>query len=179
MFLFGIELQSSYIDRNRRIYAICTQTHTGRPGNNGRLLTTCNCVLTRVWRFSFGACAFMLKGTRFMPRTVPCTVTNALKKTCCSVNSENHTSPDIFVFKTCHLYLDTGNNIYLFRITFSSTQSIDIVLFFQYKKKYMNVRPTPKCFNERPTTMYYFILTFQFATLLSNLITELDPLIKN
>ena len=27
--------------------------------------------------------------------------------------------------------------------------------------------------------MYYFILTFHFATLLSNLITELDPLIKN
>ena len=28
VFLFGIELQSSYIDRNRRIYGISTVTHT-------------------------------------------------------------------------------------------------------------------------------------------------------
>ena len=48
-----------------------------------------------------------------MPTTVPYTVkTNVLeKKTCYSVNSENHTSPNIFIFKTCHLYLDTGSNI--------------------------------------------------------------------
>ena len=80
-FLFGIELQSSYIDRNRRIYAISTVTHTRWLGNNGGLLTTRHCVLSRVWRCAFEACAFMLKGTRFMPRTVPYTVkTNALKK---------------------------------------------------------------------------------------------------
>ena len=57
----------------------------------------------------------MLKGTMFMPRTVPNTVkTNALKKTRCNVNSENHTSPNhanIFIFKTCHLYLDNGRPI--------------------------------------------------------------------
>ena len=36
------------IDWNRRIYAISTVTHTRWPGNNGRLLTTRNCVLTHV-----------------------------------------------------------------------------------------------------------------------------------
>ena len=35
-FPFWIELQSSYIDQNRRIYAISTVTHTRWPGNNGR-----------------------------------------------------------------------------------------------------------------------------------------------
>ena len=84
-FLFGIELQSSYIDRNRRIYAISTVIHTRWPGNNGGLLTTLSlCTDTRVTalrRCAFEACAFMLKGTRFMPRTVHYTVkTNALKK---------------------------------------------------------------------------------------------------
>ena len=35
------------------------------------------------------------------------------KKTCCSVELENHIFPNIFIFKTCYLYLDTGSDIYL------------------------------------------------------------------
>ena len=81
-------------------------------------------------RFAFGACAFMFKGMRFMPRTVPCTIkTNALKKTCCSVNLENHTSPNIFVFKTCHLYIDTGKNICLGELSVAHKASISSFSF--------------------------------------------------
>ena len=43
-----------------------------------------------------------------------CTVkTNALKKTCCCVNWEIHIFYNILIFKTCHLHLDIGSNIYL------------------------------------------------------------------
>ena len=39
-------------------------------------------------------------------RTAPHTVKKwCFEKTCCSINSGNHTSPSIFIFKTCHLYL--------------------------------------------------------------------------
>ena len=32
---------------------------------------------------------------------------------CCSINLENHIFTNIFIFRTCHIYLDTGSNIYL------------------------------------------------------------------
>ena len=38
--------------------------------------------------------------------------TNALNKACCCVDLENPLFPNIFIFKACHLYRDTGNNIY-------------------------------------------------------------------
>ena len=49
---------------------------------------------------------------------------DALKKTYCSVNMENHIFPNIFIFKTCHLYLDTGSNIYIAELSVGHRASI-------------------------------------------------------
>ena len=49
--------------------------------------------------------------------------TNALKKTCC-VNFENHIFPNISIFKTCHVYLDIGSNIYLGELSVGHRASI-------------------------------------------------------
>ena len=143
MFLFGIELQSSYIDRNRRIYAISTVTHTRPPGNNGGLLTT-HCVLTRVRQPKtlriWGMCVYAQRHYVYAKNcTLHCKNQCFGKKPCCS--SENHTSPNIFIFKTCHLYLDTGTEQYIYLVGYKASYSslsfsiICAVVMFQRVEK--------------------------------------------
>ena len=56
--------------------------------------------------------------------------TNAFNKnTCCSVNLEDHIFLNIFIFKTCHLYLDTGCNICLGELSVGHGASISPLSF--------------------------------------------------
>ena len=50
-------------------------------------------------------------------------------KTHCRVVLENHTFPNIFIFKTCQSYLDTGNDTYLGELSVSHGASISSLSF--------------------------------------------------
>ena len=81
----------------------------------------------------------VLKGTRFMPRTLPHTVkTNVLKKSV-EVLIRKIILPLISLSSKLVTYTLIPVAIYLFRRTVSSTQCIDIVLFFQYNLRCCNV----------------------------------------
>ena len=77
-----------------------------------------NCVLTRVWQLKmspiWGHVCLCSKAQGLCRELYPTLLKLTFWKTCWSVNSENHTSPNIFIFKTCHVYLDTGSNIYIY-----------------------------------------------------------------
>ena len=72
------------------------------------------------------------------------------EKTCCSVNRENHRFHNILIFKTCHLNLDPGINIYLGELLVWHMASISSLSFsiicapvtFQHLKKMF----TGRCF---------------------------------
>ena len=134
-----------YIDRNRRIYAISTVTQTGRPGNNGRLLTTRNCVLTRVWRPKtfciWGMCVYAQRHEVYAKNcTLHCKKLTLWKKRVV-VLIRKIILPLISLFSKLVNYtlITVTIYVYFFRRTFSSTQSIDIVLFFQYNLPCCNV----------------------------------------
>ena len=102
--------------------------------------------LVTVYWHACGACAFMLKGTRFMQRTVPCTLkTNALKKRVV-VLIRKIILPLIFLFSKLVTYNFIPVAIYLFRRTFSSTQGIDIVLLFSIICAVVTFQHVEKCF---------------------------------
>ena len=85
----------------------------------------------RLRRCAFGACVFMLKGMRFMPRAQPYSVkTNVLKK-CVVVLIRKIILPLISLSSKLVTYTLILVAIYIFRRPVSSTQGIDIVLIFQ------------------------------------------------
>ena len=82
-------------------------------------------------RCAFEACAFMLKGARFMPTTVPYTVkTNVLEKKRVIVLIRKIILPLISLFSKLVTYTLIPVAIYLW--TVSRIQSINIVLIFLY-----------------------------------------------
>ena len=137
MFLFWIELQSSYTDWNRRIYAISTVTHTRWPGNNGRLLTTRNCVLT---------CAGQAKTLRIwggMRFTLPYSVKINVLKKCVVVLIRKIILPHILYLQNFSLipwywqqYIYSGELSVAHKASISSFSfSICAVVTFQHVEK--------------------------------------------
>ena len=55
--------------------------------------------------------------------------TNTLEKTFCSVNLENHIFPNILIFKTYYVYIDTGSNIYFGELSVEHRTSISSLSF--------------------------------------------------
>ena len=90
--------------------------------------------------------AFLLnfKTDKFV--TGPYTVkTNALKKRAVVLILKNHISPNIFIFKTCHLSIDTGGNIYLGELSVGRRTSISS-LSFRMICAVVTLQHVEKCF---------------------------------
>ena len=124
-----------------------------------------NCVLTRVWQpfRIWSICVFMLKGTRFIPRTLRYTVkTNVLKKRV-EVLIRKIILPLTSLSSKLVTYTLIPVAIYLFRRTVSSTQGIDIVLFFQYYLRCCNVSTCWKS-----VSIWVFLLTLPRKHLLTH-----------